>query len=87
VRPCEAEDLEKLRLTSAVGRCTSPQIDPKFDCAWIQRLKVKIDEALSKFAFNFKLRPHRWETQRELVRVLVELEKEHEVRRCRLTPG
>ena len=35
------------------------QVDPRLtpsDCSWFQRLKLKYDEALSRFAFDFNSR-------------------------------
>ena len=40
----------------AVGRCRLTVSKPDFKRAWFQRLKLKCDESLSNFAFNFNLR-------------------------------
>jgi hypothetical protein len=42
--------------SAVVGLCWLTQSNRIRTCAWFQRLKVKCDEPLSNFAFNFNLR-------------------------------
>jgi hypothetical protein len=48
---------ELLSLGRAVLSRLNP-VDARVESAWFQRLKPRYDESLSKFAFNFKLRPY-----------------------------
>jgi len=64
------------------GRARALQVDLRLlpgltDCVWVQRLKLKYAEALSKFAFSFNLR--RYIMGKKGQRVWTE------VGRCRLT--
>ena len=45
---------------TTVGRRKVNGLESRVESAWFQRLKLKCDELVSSFAFNFKLRPYRW---------------------------
>jgi hypothetical protein len=49
-------------LGRAMGRLNP--VDSRFESAWFQLLKLKCDELLSSFAFNFNLRRYTWEPGR-----------------------
>ena len=39
-----------------VGRCRLKPVEPRTETAWFQRLKLKCDESLLRFALNFCVR-------------------------------
>ena len=44
-----------------VRRCRLYHVNTSVEGAWLQRLKLRCDEPLSTFAFNFNLRRYSWE--------------------------
>jgi len=43
------------------------QVDTRVVRAWVQRSKLKYDEAFSNFAFKFYLRRYNWENKDKMV--------------------